>query len=131
MMEDKKKVKKKKVKKKMNRIGTKGGTTNEAGILFSILIFFGFLSAMSLFLPEPLQFFTAFDFAGLGLGIVGVAGACAIATGIPCGVAIAIYSVYNFVQYYILSDSVLKLVIFLPISIMLIYIIMRIARGGG
>lgn len=128
-MDKKKEIKKKKVKKKINPIGNKG--EGETKILLSVLIFFGFLSAMYLFLPAPLQFFTPFDFAGTGIGIIAVAGTCVVATGLPCAGAIALYSIYEFAQYFVFSNEPLKLVIFFPLSLVLIYIIMRLARGGG
>lgn len=103
----------------------------EVNWIFGLLVFLSFLGVMSLFVPEGMKVMNLFDFAWLGTGIIGVAGACAIATGIPCAAALAIFGVATLLEYIVVSNSIIKVLIFLPIIVTLIYIVSRLGRGGG
>lgn len=103
----------------------------EARIILSIMVFFAFLGFINLMLPEPMRFMSMFDFGWMGGGIIGVSGACAIATGIPCAAALGIFGFGSFILYVVVSVEWLKIILFTPIVIVLMYIVSKLGRGGG
>jgi hypothetical protein len=103
----------------------------EAKLLLSIMVLIGFLAFMMSIVPPELQFINIFDFTWFIGGLLAVTGACVLATGIPCAGAIVIFGATSIYTYVILYNSVVKLIIFLPIMVTLVYITMRLARGGG
>jgi len=108
--------------------------SNIATELSFILFISSFLSVLAFLmssLPIGLQFINIFDFIWFGGGIIGVAGTCAVVTGIPCAIALVVFGVISIFQYIIVQDAILKLLIFTPIVIGLIYTVSRLARGGG
>ena len=93
--------------------------------------FLAFLGLMMLIVPPEYRFMNIFDFAWLTGGILGVGGACAIATGIPCAAALAVFGIVGFFNYMVINVNWIKILIFTPIALIMIYLITRIARGGG
>jgi hypothetical protein len=81
--------------------------------------------------PPDLKIISPFDFVWFSGGIIGVASACVIASGIPCAGALAIWGITTVWQYVIVSIEWVKLLIFTPLVVTLIFIISRLARGGG
>jgi hypothetical protein len=105
----------------------------ETKILLTILFllsFFAFMINLPDF-PSNLKFINAFDFYWFGGGTLGVAGACAVLTGLPCAAALAIFGVLSFLKYVVVSYEWLKVLFFMPMIIIIIYIESRLARGGG
>lgn len=103
---------------------------NEINILFAFALIMAFFSALILLgMPEEFQLFDSFDLTILIVEIVGVAGTCTLATGIPCAVAFLIASSYNIFDFVIVSNDLIKLLIFMPIFVVLTYILSRLARG--
>ena len=103
----------------------------ELSFIIFVSSFLAFLGYFMGLLPAAMQFINTFDFIFFGGSIIGVAGTCAIVTGIPCGIALVVFGVISIFQYIIVQDAILKLLIFTPIVIGLIYVISRLARGGG
>jgi hypothetical protein len=99
--------------------------------LLFVMMFFAFLGLLMAMLPSNLRFFSPFDFAWFGGALLGVAGTCVIATGIPCAVALTVFGFVSFLMYVVVSFSIFKIVIFVPLIIVLIYIVARLGRGGG
>jgi hypothetical protein len=81
--------------------------------------------------PPDLKLISPFDFVWFTGGIIGVAGACVIATGLPCAGALAIWGITTVWNYLIVSIEWVKLLIFTPLVVTLIYIISKLGRGGG
>jgi len=101
---------------------------SEISFLIFILMSLSFLGLIQL-LGGP-KIIEPFDFIWLSGGILGVAGACTIATGIPCAGALAIFGIASFTKYLFFGDA-FTMAIFIPIFVILIYIVSRLARGGG
>jgi hypothetical protein len=81
--------------------------------------------------PPDLKIISPFDFAWFTGGIISVAGACVIASGIPCAVALGVFGFISVWNYLIVSIEWVKLLIFTPLVVTLIYIISKLGRGGG
>lgn len=103
----------------------------ETGILLTIFIFFAVLGFISALAPPDFQVMSPFDFVWFTGGIIGVSSACVIMSGIPCAGALAIWGILTVWQYVIVNVSWLKLLIFTPIVAIIIYIVSKLARGGG
>ena len=103
----------------------------EVEIFTTIAFFIAFLSFMSLISPPEYRVIDTFDFVWFAGGLIGVASACVIATGIPCAGALAIFGIVSIWQYLIVNFEWLKLLIFFPLVIVIIYIVSRLGRGGG
>lgn len=103
----------------------------ETPFVFGILIFFTFLAFMTVLIqssnPE-FELMSTFDAAFLGGSLIGVAGTCVVATGLPCAGALIFFSVLQFV---VSSNAILSALLFIPLSSTLAYVIARLARGGG
>ena len=89
-------------------------------------------------MPSYYNIMNTFDFLWLGGGIVAVTTGCVVLTGIPCAILEASYGFATLLTYIgtgILAsgsiENMIKGLIFTPISIGLIYIISKLARGGG
>jgi len=106
----------------------KGITT--VRFLLTFMIFLAFLGFIST-LPGAPRILEPFDFVWFVGGMLGVAGACAVATGVPCAGAIAIFGLVSIYKYVIVRVEWIKLLIFTPLLVVLIYIVLRLARGGG
>ena len=111
----------------------KGQLTGEwVFILFFISIFavLGFLMLQPDY-PESLKFMSLFDFAWFTGGIIAVSGACVVVSGIPCAIALSVWGVITVWNYIIVNTDWIKLLIFTPLVVCLIYIIAKLGRGGG
>jgi hypothetical protein len=102
-------------------------------ILLGIIIFLAVLGFISSYLPVTMQILNNFDFIFLSGSIIGVTGACVIITGIPCAVALAVFAFGNLILYFIMPNTFIfiKPIIIVPITLIITYIISRLARGGG
>ena len=100
----------------------------DIGYVMSIGLFMAFILAMTtmiqLSFPE-FQIITAFDFIVLGVGFIGVAGACVLVTGIPCAAAMGFFAVGSFIAF---STAVLWM-LFTPLTLVMTFIIAKLARG--
>jgi hypothetical protein len=110
----------------------------EAKLLLGIVLFVAFISFLTTISPPEYQIMSAFDLAILGGGFLLVGGACAIATGIPCAAALIVFGVIDLVHFtatpiFLLSSDIgwFKAIILTPISLILLYLAVRLARGGG
>jgi len=97
--------------------------------LIFIVSFLAFLSYMSYIAPNQYRVISPFDFAWFSGGIIGVASACVISTGLPCAGALAIFSFFTIFKYLLISSRILTFLIMTPLSIAIIYIVARLARG--
>lgn len=97
--------------------------------MFSTMAFFGFLAFMNTILPPEMQFVNTFDFIFFGGSIIAIAGACVVITGVTCAVALGAFGVLSFFNYIVVDVNWLKLIIFMPIVITMIYILSQLARG--
>ena len=107
--------------------------TTEVRFILTLMVFLGFLTFMVSYsdIPEELKFIEPFDFVWWVGGIIGVAGACVVWTGLPCAGAIAIWGIGTVYKYVVVNLEWLKLLVFTPLVVTMIYIIMKLARGGG
>lgn len=102
---------------------------------------FAFMSLLVVMgMPTGYQFMGAFDFVWLGGGLVTVTAACVVITGVPCAAAEAIFGFATLLTYIgipvitsgtVGAEAVIRAVIMTPLSLLLIYIISKLARGGG
>jgi hypothetical protein len=90
-----------------------------------------FLALILLGMPEAYSFVNTFDLTLMSGEIIGVAGACVIATGLPCAGALAIFGLLNIVAFIVVADNIIKFVIFTPLTVVFIYLIAKLARGTG
>jgi len=116
--------------------------STELDFLLGISFMFSFFIALIIFgLPTQFQLLTGFDFAWFGGGIVAITTGCVVLTGIPCAILEASYGIITIMSYVGLSAlinpelitaiDIIKAFIMTPLSIALIYVISRLARGGG
>jgi ABC-type uncharacterized transport system permease subunit len=106
---------------------------HEAQILMTIMFFMAFLGFMSTIMPPPFRILSPFDFLWFGGGMVGVAGACNLVPiiGVPCTIALAIFTVVSILLYVVIFVSWIKALIFIPLVMVMVYLVSRLARGGG
>lgn len=107
----------------------------ETEILFGIFIFIAIIGFISAVLPKNLQILNLFDLSFFGGGIIGITAACSIFTGLGCAAAMVVFGTAQAVVYYLLPSNstflFIKTLILIPITIIIAYIISRLARGGG
>jgi hypothetical protein len=107
-------------------------TTEVAIVIFIafFLAFLGFISAISEY-----KIADVFDFLWFGGSLLGLATACAlnipVVGGIACGGAVTIFGAITFLRYILWGGEYFKLIIFLPLIAILLYVISRLIRGGG
>jgi hypothetical protein len=123
---------KKEERKKMLRQRRKGmkGQTDTRFIIFCAA-FVGILIWMGAQIVETnpeYQVLPAFDAVVMGGTFLGIAGTCVIATGLPCAGAIVITGLGGF---FLVQNTVVFSLIFLPLALGLVYVVARLARGGG
>jgi len=104
---------------------------SEVGALVSILFFLAILGFFATIAPAEYKILEPFDFFWLAGSFIGIAGTCAIATGLPCAGALAIVGVTTFLKYLVVGVEWFKSIVIIPIMVILIYLAVRIARGGG
>jgi hypothetical protein len=107
--------------------------TTETQIVLTLMAFLAFLTFISNLpdTPNEYKIISPFDFIWFTGGILGVAASCSIWTGIPCAAALAIFGLVSFFNYLVINYEVVKLLIFMPVIVTLIYIVARLGRGGG
>jgi len=102
----------------------------------------GFLTALSLILafstalitlgiPEDLQLLNKFDLTVLAFEITAIAGTCVVVTGLPCAVAFVGITIGNIVGLIVVNNELIKLLIFLPVTVILTYVLSKLARSGA
>ena len=100
----------------------------------------GFLTALTLILafstalivlqmPEELQLLNSFDLTILGGEIIAITGACVIISGAPCAIAFSLITVGNILGLIVVNNELVKLLIFLPVTVLLTYVLSKLARG--
>lgn len=110
--------------------------------ILAIMVAFSFaVLLIVLGIPSAYQFVSGFDFLWFGGGIIAITTGCVVITGVPCAILEASYGVLTILGYMGLSSflstgtsgtiTIIKAIILTPISILLIYIISKLARGGG
>jgi hypothetical protein len=104
---------------------------SEVSMFWSVMVFLAFLGFMSTITPPEYAVVSPFNFVVLGGSFIGVAGSCAIATGLPCAVALVVFGLLNIIGLFVTGFSWLKTVLFIPLSMVILYLAIRIARGGG
>jgi hypothetical protein len=103
----------------------------ETKIFMTIMFFLAIAGFLSAILPSYLQIVSPFNFAFLGGSFIGVAGACAVATGLPCAAALAIFGVADILSIFVTGLDWIGAIIFVPLTMVILYLAVRIARGGG
>lgn len=103
----------------------------ETGVLITVLFFLAIMGFFSTIAPPEYKVMDVFDFAWLAGSFISIAGTCAIETGLLCAGALAAVSVVSFWQYFVVTVEWFKTLIITPILVILIYLAVRIARGGG
>ena len=105
----------------------------ETKILFSIIMLLSSLTFFTFIAPPQFQVISPLNIGVLGANFIGVAGTCAIATGIPCGIMVAVFGVIDIFSVYFasVSNDWIQLLVFVPVAFITLYISLRLARGGG
>jgi len=105
----------------------------EIKFLISLMSFYAFLLFLFQFtdIPDDMKFFSGWDFAWFGGGIIGVASACVVWSGVPCAAALAVFGLGTLWSYVVVSFEWLKILIFTPLLIGTVYVISKLGRGGG
>ena len=100
-----------------------------------VLFFAGFISFVALLLalgmPEEYAPINKLDLTIFGGSVIGVASACVVITGVPCAVALAVFGVITFFENVVFASTFLQTLIFIPVSIGIIYVMSKLGRGGG
>lgn len=100
----------------------------DVGYIMSIGLFLAFLIVITGLIQVSFPAFhiiDVFDFAALGISFIVVAGACVLATGIPCAGALVFFSFANFI---IFSNTILWF-LFTPLTLTMAYLVAKLARG--
>ena len=103
----------------------------ETKILMAIIFFLALAGFFSTLAPPEYQIMNPIDFAILGGGLIGVAGSCAVITGIPCAIALVAFGFLNLLALFITGITWVKTIVIIPLTIVVIYLASRLARGGG
>jgi hypothetical protein len=107
----------------------------ETEILFGIIVTLAIIGFVCAYLPEQFRILSNFDFIFLSGSIVGVSAACSIITGFGCVAALGIFAIANFILYFVIPNAstfaFIKPLIVIPITLIITYIVSRLARGGG
>jgi len=104
--------------------------TTPIRFLLTLMVFLGFLGYISTLEGAP-KIIEPFDFAWFVGGMIAVTSACVVWSGVPCAGAIAVYGLATMFQYIFVYQDWLKTLIFTPLIVTLIYLILRLGRGGG
>jgi hypothetical protein len=107
--------------------------TSETQLILTLMAFLAFLTFISNLpdTPKEYKIISPFDFTWFSVGILGVAGSCTIWSGIPCAAALAVFGIVSIFNYLVIAYDIVKLLIFMPVIVTLIYIVARLGRGGG
>lgn len=108
------------------------------------IVFLAFFFSIMLFIqalpgyPDSLKFINVLDVAWIGIGTASIGGLCMIPgslisaiTAVPCIAALGVFGGVTIYQYIIVQTEFIKILIMTPLMVGLIYIISRLARGGG
>jgi len=111
------------------KIFKKGQAETPFIITMMVIIVFGiwFTSQIAPRYPQ-FQFLSGFDAMIFAGAFIGIAGACAIATGLACAGALIFFSATGFL---FVQNTLVFLLVFTPIIVTVAYVISRLARGGG
>jgi hypothetical protein len=107
--------------------------STELGFLIFIMSFFGIYTFIVLLpnFPNQMKLITPLSSSVLLVGFPAVAGACTIFTGLACGVGMVVFVAIEGYLAYISPNSLFSLLIIIPSTVGLVYIISKLARGGG
>jgi hypothetical protein len=101
---------------------------SDTKILFGIMFFIAFIIFITVGIQSTnpsFQIMNVFDFGLFVAEIVGVAGVCVIATGLPCAGAMAFF---GFTTFFAFSSTAFW-IIFTPLTVVVAFIIARLGRG--
>jgi hypothetical protein len=105
----------------------------EVEIIIFISFFLAFLGLISAISEYKIA--DVFDFLWFGGSLLGLATACTlnipVVGGVACGSAVTIFSAVTILKYIVFGSEYFKLIIFLPLIAILLYVIARLVRGGG
>jgi hypothetical protein len=107
--------------------------STELGLIVFIVAFFGiyiFLTSQP-DTPSDFKFLSSTSLYIFTAGIPAIAGTCAVATGIPCAIGLGFYAVANLISAYYSSSTLIALIVMTPMMVGVIYIVSKLARGGG
>lgn len=104
---------------------------NETGILAGIIFFLAFVGFVSIYLPTSFKIISPFNFIFLTAQITAVATACVVTTGIPCAAVLIVAFIANLLAIFTAYQTIIQTLIITPISIIIVFILMRLAKGGG
>lgn len=117
------------------------GDSSEMNFIIAFAFVCVFLIALNfLGLPAEYQIMSNFDFAWFAGGMIAVAAACTVTTGLACVLGGAIWSTSTLLTYVGIafftgspgtSLEIVKAFIFTPLTIGLTYLEARLVRGGG
>lgn len=103
----------------------------ETPFVLSLVVILAFISFMSVLIVARYPQFailSSFDMGFFTANIIIVAGTCVIATGLPCAAALAFFS---FTQFFIVQNTVLYSLVFVPLTVTIAYVMARLGRGGA
>jgi hypothetical protein len=103
----------------------------EISALAGIILFLAFIGFISTMLPSQFQLITPLNFLFLTGQITAIAAACVVTTGIPCAAVLVASFFANLLAIFFSLQTILQTLIITPISIVILYIFMRLAKGGG
>jgi hypothetical protein len=125
------------------------GTGYEAKMLLAILFFLAFIMFISTMINQtniPVSPYsnstTGAGVTGTGIGgtpivdfgvfaasLTAVSGTCVAVGGLACGIGLGIFAVVNAI--FFMSSNNMLWIIFVPLGVVVTYLIARLARGGG
>lgn len=107
----------------------------ETGFVLFTFVIYALAAFFSIIAPPAYQIFNTVGIAASAGGMILVTGACVITTGLPCAAALALYGVGTiFLNNFLTAGSInawIQDLIFLPLSGVFIYIVLKLARGTG
>lgn len=115
----------------MNNQNKLKGQSGEYIFIFTMVFFVGFvifLVAQAQTTNPDIEVFSGFDVSIFVASILGVAGACVIATGLPCAAALVFF---NFLTFMTSGNGIIFSLILTPILATLGFIIAKLARGSS
>jgi hypothetical protein len=103
----------------------------EAAILMGIffgLAYWGYMSTIT-----PTQFVVlnpiSFGFMAAQIGII-TAG-CVVVTGLPCVAVLTATFILNLLFWIFSLQTLVQILVMTPLTVVILYILMRLAKGGG
>ena len=114
----------------MGKMKGQGGGTDTPfilGLMIAIAFLVFLTTQIQTWYPQY-QTITAFDMAFFGIQFIAIAGTCVVATGLPCAGALAFFTIASF---FIVQNTLLNTLIFIPITVAVAFVISKLARGQG